>query len=118
LGTLQGVAGAYLAAFIASHVMAVFILARWKAGTDTNWDFATGAPAGLLADPWNVRLIPHYGLAVAAVVAHAACGLRTVLLAHHVRATHADGLSRGTIAAGLLLAIAVMAGMLGFHLSA
>jgi hypothetical protein len=64
-GTLQGMAGAYLAAFLASHLTAVFILARWKGGIDTNWDWAVGNPAGLFADAWNVRLIPHYLIAVA-----------------------------------------------------
>ncbi len=115
-GTLQTMAGAYLAAFIASHLTAAFILARWKDGIDTNWDWAVGNPAGLFSDPWNVRLIPHYVIAVAAVVGHAACGLRVVLLANGVGAARAGALGRATILGGALLAVAIMSGMLGLHL--
>jgi hypothetical protein len=114
-GTLQTMAGAYLAAFLASHLTAVFILARWKGGIDTNWDWAVGNRAGLFADPWNVRLIPHYVIAVAAVVAHAACGLRVVLLAHGAGAVHAGALAQVIVSVGILLAVAIMAGMLGLH---
>lgn len=42
LGSLQTASGAYLAAFIASHLMAVFILGRQFLHVDTNWDFAVG----------------------------------------------------------------------------
>jgi len=31
---------------------------------DTDFFFASGGKAGLLADAWNVRLIPQYSLAV------------------------------------------------------
>ena len=106
-GTLQGMAGAYLAAFLASHLTAVFILGRWQGGIDTNWDWAIGNPTGLYADAWNVRLIPHYLIAVAAVVAHAGCGLRVVLLAHGVRESVASALAPAIISAGTLLAIAI-----------
>jgi succinate dehydrogenase/fumarate reductase cytochrome b subunit len=115
-GTLQTMAGAYLAAFLASHLTAAFILARWKGGIDTNWDWAVGNPAGLFSDPWNVRLIPHYVIAVAAVVAHAACGLRVVLLANGVGEARAGDLARAIILGGALLAVAIMSGMLGLHL--
>lgn len=115
-GTLQTMAGAYLAAFLASHLTAAFILARWKGGIDTNWDWAVGNPAGLFSDPWNVRLIPHYVIAVAAVVAHAACGLRVVLLANGVGEARAGDLARAIILGGGLLAVAIMSGMLGLHL--
>src|SRR5262249_3895616 len=40
----------------------VFIFARTYLGIDTGWDFATGAPTGLIKDPWNIRLVPHYWL--------------------------------------------------------
>lgn len=115
-GTLQTMAGTYLAAFLASHLTAVFILARWKGGTDTNWDWAVGNPEGLFADPWNVRLIPHYVIAVAAVVAHAACGLRVVFLANGVGEARAGALARAIVSVGILLAVTIMAGMLGLHL--
>jgi hypothetical protein len=50
-GSLQNSSGAYLAAFVTSHLMAVFALGRWAMQIDTNWDFATGAPTGLMGDP-------------------------------------------------------------------
>src|SRR5262249_56703135 len=40
----------------------VFIFARTYLGIDTGWGFATGAPTGLVKDPWNIRLVPHYCL--------------------------------------------------------
>lgn len=98
-GTLQTMAGAYLAAFLASHLTAVFILARWKGDIDTNSDWAIG----------------HYVIAVAAVVAHAACGLRVVLLAHGAGAARAGALAGAIVSVGILLAVGIMAGMLGLH---
>jgi hypothetical protein len=93
-------AGAYLAAFIASHLVAVFILGRQALHVDTNWDFAVGAPAGLMGDPWNVRLLPHYSLAVFLLSAHAACGLRGVLLGHRARLSVANRVGGVLIALG------------------
>jgi hypothetical protein len=57
-GTLQTAAGIYLAIYLVSHMVAVFVLGRTVMKVDTDFLFATGAPAGLLHDPWNVRLIP------------------------------------------------------------
>ena len=54
----------------------VFIFARTYLGIDTGWDFATGAPTGLVRDHWNIRLGPHYWLAVFFVLAHLAAGMR------------------------------------------
>jgi succinate dehydrogenase/fumarate reductase cytochrome b subunit len=50
------------------------------------------------------------------VVAHAACGLRVVLLANGVGEGHAGALARAIVLVGTLLALAIMAGMLGLHL--
>jgi hypothetical protein len=41
-----------------------FIFARTYLGIDTGWDLATGAPTGLVKDPWNIRFVPHYWLGV------------------------------------------------------
>jgi hypothetical protein len=49
------------------------------------------------------------------VVAHAACGLRVVLLAHGVGEARAGVAARAIILVGILLAVAIMAGMLGLH---
>jgi len=59
IGSLQTAAGAYLAAFIASHLVAVFILGRQALHVDTNWDYAVGAPAGLMGDLFARRFPPQ-----------------------------------------------------------
>lgn len=114
-GSLQTASGAYLGAFLFSHVIAVLAMARAKFGIDTSWAWAAGAPTGLLGDAWSVRLIPHYLLAVAAVAAHAACGLRLVLLAHGIRRQAVDSLARTVVAGGALLALTLVAALLGFQ---
>ena len=61
--SIQTATGAYLVVFVTSHLIAVFILGRMFLGIDTTFEWASGAPSGLLHDAWNVRLIPHYSLA-------------------------------------------------------
>ena len=114
-GSLQTASGAYLAAFIASHLTAVFILGRQALHVDTNWDFAVGAPAGLMGDPWNVRLLPHYSLAVFLLSAHVACGLRGVLLGHRARLSVANRVGGVLIALGAAVALTITLAMLGLH---
>jgi hypothetical protein len=114
-GSLQSASGTYLAAFVASHLTAVFVLGRWAMRIDTNCDFAIGAPAGLMGDPWNVRLVPHYSLAVFLLFSHLACGLRAVLLGHHVAETSADRIARAVIGLGGIIALVIISSMLGVH---
>jgi hypothetical protein len=118
LGSLQTASGAYLGAFIASHLMAVFVLGRQVLHVDTNWDFAVGAPAGLIGDPWNVRLIPHYSLAVFLLCTHIACGLRAVLLGRHATLRAANRTSGAVMAAGAMIALTITLAMLGLHVKA
>jgi hypothetical protein len=40
-----------LGIFVISHLTAVFILGRQAMHVDTNWDFAIGAPTGMMGDP-------------------------------------------------------------------
>jgi hypothetical protein len=84
---------------------------------DTNWDFAIAAPAGLMGDPWNVRLVPHYSLAVFLLFAHLACGVRMVLLGRRVSAPVASGTAVAIIALGGAVALTVTLAMLGVHIS-
>src|SRR5262249_1688716 len=49
------------------------------AAVDTTFAWASGEPMGLLLNPWNVRLIPHYSLAVLFVISHLAMGLRGII---------------------------------------
>jgi len=87
---IQVGSGTYLAVFILTHLNSAFVSARWAHGIATDWAWATGAPAGLLRDAWNIRLLPHYALGVFFVIAHLFCGLRTVLMAHGVARSNAD----------------------------
>ncbi|KAF1016338.1 MAG: hypothetical protein GAK31_01832 [Stenotrophomonas maltophilia] len=47
----QAASGAYLSAFMLGHMNSVFIYARTYLGIPTDWNFATGAPTGLIHDP-------------------------------------------------------------------
>ena len=85
---------------------------------DTNWDFAVGAPAGVMGDPWNVRLIPHYSLAVFLLSAHVACGLRAILLAHHATLGVANRFGVAMITLGGIIALTITLSMLGLHATA
>jgi len=113
-GVVQVGSGAYLAAFILTHLNFAFVSARWVHNIPTDWAWATGAPDGLLMDAWNIRLLPHYALGVFFVVAHVFCGLRIVLLAHGVRPSTADRLwACGLLGAGgvSLLITAALCGL-------
>ena len=115
LSTLQTASGAYLAVFLTSHINSVFVLARCF-GIETDWDWATGAPVGLLADPWNVRLLPHYSLAVFFVIAHLSCGLRVIMKTHKVPTPRCDRITWSSVGVGGAIAIAVSAAMLGYRI--
>ena len=112
LGLLQTLTGGYVAAFLVSHLTSTF--AARSRGTNTDWSWATSAPEGLLAG--YDRLIPHYTLGVACLIAHLGCGLRTVLLQHDAPQAWADGVAWTVASGGVLLAVAIMAGMFGVRL--
>ncbi len=112
----QLASGVYLAVAITSHVNAVLYLARVHLGIESDWNFGIGAPAGLIHDAWNIRLLPYYALAVFAVVAHAFAGLRIVLLGHGCSRRTADAVVLWGGALGLLLALAISQAMCGLRL--
>jgi hypothetical protein len=105
--SIQTATAAYLAVYIPSPLIAVFILGRWFLAVDTTFAWASGAPTGLLLDPWNVRLIPHYSLAVLFLIGHLAVGLRTVLLSRGVRPIIADRVTWTICSAGLAVSLAI-----------
>ena len=113
--TLQTSTGAFLIAFIASHLNSVFILGRAVTKVDTNFLWASGAPVGLLPDAWNVRLIPHYSLGVWFVITHMGLGLRGVLLFHKVSVAAADRIAWAAGALGAALAITITVAQLAVH---
>ena len=113
--TLQTSTGAFLSAFIVSHLNAVFILGRAVTKVDTTFLWASGAPVGLLPDPWNVRLIPHYSLGVWFVITHMGLGLRGVLLAHRVSPPAADRVAWAVSALGVAFALTITVAQLRVH---
>jgi hypothetical protein len=106
--SIQTATAGYLLFYIPSHLIAVFILGRWFLGVDTTFEWASGAPSGLLLDTWNVRLIPHYSLAVLFVIGHLAMGLRAVLVGHGVHVALADRVSWIISSIGLALSIVIV----------
>ncbi|WP_252271633.1 hypothetical protein [Pseudomonas subflava] len=112
----QLASGVFLAVFILGHLNAVFVFARLWAGIETDWAFATGAPTGLIMDPWSIRLLPHYALGVFFVLAHLGSGLRVVLLAHGVARRTADRLWWLGAGAAALVSLAILLGMTGLRL--
>ncbi|HEV2111204.1 MAG TPA: hypothetical protein VGT99_07610 [Gammaproteobacteria bacterium] len=114
---VQTLTGVYLAAFIVSHLTAILVLARWLSHVRTNeWAYVSSAPVGMLRDAWNVRLIPHYAVAVWAVATHVGLGLRGVLRAHGVAERLGDSLAKGMSALGATVSILIMVAVNGLHL--
>ena len=113
--TFQIASGVYLAFYVLGHMDSVFIFARTYLGIDTGWSFATGAPTGLVKDPWNIRLVPHYWLGVFFVLAHLAAGARAVILAHGVSKTLADRFMIGGAVGAGIVATVIMLGMCGMR---
>lgn len=116
LDALQTASGIYLAFFIASHINSVFILARYF-GTETNYAWAIGEPVGLVGDAWNIRLLPHYSIAVWLLIVHLACGLRVVMRGHGASESRSAAAAWGVIGVGSLVTIVIAAGMTGLRLA-
>jgi len=114
--TLQTITGAYLAIYILGHMNSVFIYARLTAGIETDFWFASGGKAGLLGDPWSVRLLPHYALGVWSVIAHAGCGLRTVLLNHGVAQPTPDRVAAWISLLGAAVTVPMILALVRIHI--
>ena len=116
--TYQVASGAYFSLFILGHMNSVFVYARSFLGIPTDWNFAIGAPTGLVHDAWNIRLLPHYALGAFFVLSHLASGLRVVLIAHGVDQRNADRLWGVCVAMSTIVAAAIIAGMSGVRIGA
>ena len=114
--TFQIASGVYLIFFLVSHINAVLILARTYLNIDPGWGFATGMPAGLIQDAWNIRLLPLYGYALFFVLSHLASGARVVMLAHGKRQVLADRVMIWGAVFAALFSTAVLSGMCGLRL--
>jgi hypothetical protein len=112
----QLASGMYLAFYILGHMNSVFFYARVFLGIETDWGFATGAPAGLIKDPWNIRLVPHYALGVFFLLSHLSSGLRDVLMEHGLCRVIADRLMIGGSIAGGVVATLIILGMCGMRI--
>ncbi|WP_420145197.1 hypothetical protein [Sphingobium sp.] len=112
----QVASGFFLSVYILGHMNSVFTFARWFYGIPTGWDFATGAPNGLIHDPWSIRLIPHYALAIFLIVGHLFSGLRVVMLAHGAQRMTANRIWGAGIAFAALLSTAIMLAMCGMRI--
>lgn len=108
--------GAYLAMFLLAHMNSALVSARVVHHIDTNWAWASGAPAGLIHDAWNIRLLPHYALGAFFILGHLASGLRVVMIAHGVRAGIANRFWTAALAAAALIAAAIIAGLCGVRI--
>jgi hypothetical protein len=114
--TVQVGSGAYLAAFILTHLNSALVSARAVHGIQTDWAWASGAPDGLLLDAWNIRLVPHYALGVFFIVAHLFCGLRGVLLAHGTPPVVAQRIWWTGLALAAALSATIIAALCGLRL--
>lgn len=112
----QVASGGYLALFVIGHMNSVFVNARTLLKIDTGWAFAVGAPTGLIHDPWNIRLLPHYWIGVFLVLGHLAAGLRMVLLAHALPIRAANSIFAASLAIALGIATAILLGMSGVRI--
>ena len=107
--------GAYLAAFILTHMNSALVSARAVHKIDTDWGWASGAPLGLIHDAWNIRLLPHYALGVFFIIGHLCSGLRVVMLAHGVRVRVADRIWCAGLVAGAAIATAIICALCGLR---
>jgi hypothetical protein len=105
--------GAYLAAFILTHMNSALVSARAVHKIDTDWGWASGVPAGLIHDDWNIRLLPHYALGVFFIIGHLSSGLRVVMLAHGVRTQVADRIWAAGLVAGAAISTAIICALCG-----
>jgi hypothetical protein len=114
--SFQVASGFFLSIYILGHMNSVFVFARWFMGIPTGWDFATGAPNGLIHDPWSARLIPHYALATFLVIGHLFAGLRAVMLAHGASAIQANRIWAVGVTFAALLSMTIMLAMCGMRI--
>jgi hypothetical protein len=94
----------------------VFIYARTFLGIPTDWNFAIGAPTGLIHDAWNIRLLPHYALGVFFILGHLASGLRIVMLAHGASSAVANRVWLAGLVGGAAIAAAIVSALCGVRI--
>lgn len=113
LRALQVGSGAYIGIFALTHLNSAFVSARWVHQTATDWAWASGAPEGLIADAWNIRLLPHYAFGALFLILHLSCGLRVILTAHGTSSKVVSCIWRSGIALAVLVAALIVAALCG-----
>lgn len=113
LRNLQLVSGLYLAVFLVTHLITVFTTRH--SGIDTDFVWASHAPAGLLAGLSSVPLLPRYSLAVLAVFVHLACQARWNL-SRLISDSAARTASYGVMALGGVATVVISLAACGVHL--
>jgi hypothetical protein len=111
---LQTASGCYLALFLVSHIWAT-LSARYH-GIDTDWAFASGGKAGMLATGVAAGVLLYYVFSLLAVATHAALGLRMVLLSRRVRILAANRSAKLVFALGSAMSALIVAALLGLRL--
>jgi len=113
LRNLQLVSGLYLGVFLVTHLITVFTTRQ--AGIDTDFVWATHAPAGLLSGLSTVPLLPRYSLAVLAVFIHLACQARWNL-SRVMSESAARKTTYGIVALGGATTVVISLAACGVHL--
>ena len=113
LRNLQLISGVYLAVFLVTHLLTVFTTRQ--SGIDTDFIWASHAPAGLLAGLSTVPLLPRYSLAVLAVFVHLACQARWNL-SRIISESAARKASYSIMALGAATTVVVSFAACGVHL--
>jgi hypothetical protein len=108
--------GVYLSVYIVTHLNSALISARAVHKIDTNWDWASGAPIGLIHDAWDIRLLPHYALGVFFIVGHLFSALRIVMLAHGSRVAIANRVWIAGLGGGAVLAAMIIGALCGLRI--
>jgi hypothetical protein len=115
LGTVQTMGGVYIGVYFLAHMTAVFA-ARY-ADIDTNWTWLTRQNNSMLSSLSNLRLLAHYWVGPIAIIAHVACGLRTVMLQHDVSPATANRLALALIALGVVASSLILLALLNVHIA-
>ena len=113
LRNLQLVSGMYLAVFLVTHLITVFTTRQ--SGIDTDFVWASHAPAGLLAGLSSVPLLPRYSLAVLAIFVHLACQARWNL-SRVISESAARKASYSVMALGGAVTVVISLAACGVHL--
>lgn len=111
---LQAATGVYISVFMCSHVFAV--LNGRNQGIDTDWLFASGPETLLGSKGSQGRLIPHYFYGSLALVVHAACGIRVILLKHGSALRVGNRAFYGLVGLALVTTLVISAALMGFHI--